>query len=623
MQYYRLMVEKGGEWHTVDLSPDERPEITFQINDIGELKDQNADHTQRITLPMTPSNARIFGHINSLNVLPDVAYDYMPCRLYHGVFSLMGRSAMLSILQANDDTLEAQIVGGVTDVADLLDGVDLATVDDTEISPTLPISPTIETPSNPNVIFPTLYIGAGDATTKTLDESTNAFRFPFPCIWLCRDDGETQYGLLPFLARQIGYTVEVQDANGFAPDMLIAPADRKRTFEDGEIIDETTYTYTEPTGLYLELSPFFKSENNTVREGYGWSYMPSEVEVVVTSKLDLASFSDVPDIKPMRNQYSIYVNGTKVKDVDVGDLNDRPGIREHSEIIEAKPNDIISVRDIYSYSATENPEKYYVNMKTGSTISITRRVKTDIDYAFAGTVMPICSNLKWKSAADAFKAVCQLLGLIMTVDNDAKKITLTNMSRLLQAKDKARDWSGKLIRGGIAREFTVEGYGQENTISLKADRDDFTDSGTLTCGNRTLEQRKELFTVDFESGTQKAADGGRDKTALLKFYGKDEDGTQTYQALNAPHAIERNSDSDYAHITMKDISGKQYSVIQNMLTRPLTVRADFLLTDLDVADFDHFTPVYLRQFGAYFYVNKISNFVAGEVTEVELIKLNT
>ena len=41
----------------------------------------------------------------------------------------------------------------------------------------------------------------------------------------------------------------------------------------------------------------------------------------------------------------------------------------------------------------------------------------------------------------------------------------------------------------------------------------------------------------------------------------------------------------------------------------------------DIEEFDPFTPVYISYFGAYFYVNKINNFVAKQITKVELIKL--
>ena len=47
----------------------------------------------------------------------------------------------------------------------------------------------------------------------------------------------------------------------------------------------------------------------------------------------------------------------------------------------------------------------------------------------------------------------------------------------------------------------------------------------------------------------------------------------------------------------------------------------FYLTPEDVEAFDPTIPVYVSQLGAYFYVNKIIDFVEGNLTKVQLIKL--
>jgi len=49
--------------------------------------------------------------------------------------------------------------------------------------------------------------------------------------------------------------------------------------------------------------------------------------------------------------------------------------------------------------------------------------------------------------------------------------------------------------------------------------------------------------------------------------------------------------------------------------------AEIYLTPKDIQDYDPFTPVYIDYFGAYFYVNKIKNFVSGKLTKVDLVKI--
>jgi hypothetical protein len=58
-----------------------------------------------------------------------------------------------------------------------------------------------------------------------------------------------------------------------------------------------------------------------------------------------------------------------------------------------------------------------------------------------------------------------------------------------------------------------------------------------------------------------------------------------------------------------------------MLAKSALRRARFNLPAYEVAGFKHDIPVYLSQYKAFFYVNKIENYVNGRLCTVELIKL--
>jgi hypothetical protein len=67
--------------------------------------------------------------------------------------------------------------------------------------------------------------------------------------------------------------------------------------------------------------------------------------------------------------------------------------------------------------------------------------------------------------------------------------------------------------------------------------------------------------------------------------------------------------------------GANYAPLANMLYRATLRRLKFNLPVYEVAGLKHNIPVYLRQYAAYFYVNKVNNFVAGKLCTVDLIKL--
>jgi hypothetical protein len=59
-----------------------------------------------------------------------------------------------------------------------------------------------------------------------------------------------------------------------------------------------------------------------------------------------------------------------------------------------------------------------------------------------------------------------------------------------------------------------------------------------------------------------------------------------------------------------------------MLVKARTMNVELVLNEQDIEELDYFTPIYLKQFGAYFYISKISNFISNKkLTKVEMIKL--
>lgn len=77
------------------------------------------------------------------------------------------------------------------------------------------------------------------------------------------------------------------------------------------------------------------------------------------------------------------------------------------------------------------------------------------------------------------------------------------------------------------------------------------------------------------------------------------------------------------HIPAQSLVDNYYDKLANkMLVRAKCLSVEMLLTERDIEDLDFFTPIYLKQFGAYFYISKISNFVnSGRLTKVELIRM--
>ena len=64
-----------------------------------------------------------------------------------------------------------------------------------------------------------------------------------------------------------------------------------------------------------------------------------------------------------------------------------------------------------------------------------------------------------------------------------------------------------------------------------------------------------------------------------------------------------------------------YAGLSRLLTKTKLRRCKFNLPVYEVAGLKHYIPIYIRQYKAYYYVNKIENYIAGQLCTIELIKL--
>ena len=62
-------------------------------------------------------------------------------------------------------------------------------------------------------------------------------------------------------------------------------------------------------------------------------------------------------------------------------------------------------------------------------------------------------------------------------------------------------------------------------------------------------------------------------------------------------------------------------LINNILKRPKILQTQILLDSLDIQSLDLFNPIWLEEHGFWFYASKISNFQAGKITKVDLIRM--
>ena len=239
-----------------------------------------------------------------------------------------------------------------------------------------------------------------------------------------------------------------------------------------------------------------------------------------------------------------------------------------------------------------------------------------------------------------------MFALIPEANARDKVIRFWNFSELYDNIPQARDWSNYLSEYDDEMEFRFGEYGQRNYMKYK-------DSNDVIAGNGTGLMTVQDETLDAEKNMIEAAVAYSDEVIVL-------DGTRVsrmkmnkWDAQNSQYKAESQIDPrivatsvatgktlGFRNLVSGGISydttdpkkaetlpvafstlSTYYGSLARMLTHAEMRRVKFNLPAVEVAELKHYIPIYLRQYQAYFYVSKISNYVNGKLCTVEMIKL--
>ena len=279
----------------------------------------------------------------------------------------------------------------------------------------------------------------------------------------------------------------------------------------------------------------------------------------------------------------------------------------------------------------------------------------------AGGKLILSERLGFETQFDFMKFFAQAFGLTFVVDEKTKHIHAFTFHLLYDniKSGNVKDWSKKLDVKKQLFDFTLDKYAQENIIPFeKNEQDEIVDSGKFYLDYETLQNSKELFKLNIGAGIDVVIDpitGSGFKTSaaipLVELKRPDdipeESDWMTINLLSLrdasfptikPHLVELLEETvsapagllqsnlyDYQtsrHIPAQELVDIGYSILsEKMLKNARKVEANFYLTPEDIEQFDPSIPVWIENYGTYFYLSKIKNFELGKLTACELVRL--
>lgn len=253
---------------------------------------------------------------------------------------------------------------------------------------------------------------------------------------------------------------------------------------------------------------------------------------------------------------------------------------------------------------------------------------TDIelnDEAQYYTYYPIGSNLPDISVVDFIKQICWLFGLF-AIKSDTG-VSFISVNKIIDNRDKAVDWSKKLVpTGWTAKEtsYTFGDFAQKNYFRYEENENAKSADGYMVVQNKTLDYEKDLVKLPYTAG------GDNGDMRAVPYFKWSEDGT-TVELEDCGDRImqlvisfdsqgKEDARLDFSDLKFQNrVSRFGLSFYQDLIKSPFVIKGTFRLTEIDLKNIDYTIPVYIERYAAFFAIISIKS--QGYYSECELLKL--
>jgi hypothetical protein len=276
---------------------------------------------------------------------------------------------------------------------------------------------------------------------------------------------------------------------------------------------------------------------------------------------------------------------------------------------------------------------------------------------------------------DFIKAYLILTGSTLTFNSITNVFTIERFDKVIENKAIAIDWTDKVYDNTVKApiEHSIGNYAVSNKFTYKRDENDIEPNGAtgfINCSNQNLDKEKLIYEMPFAGSLQVNLMNGLSLPKINLFKNKIGEKTITLTSGDVTVSIPLLAEIAneivprllllkrvtlpilepvgyfdesiatavlenricLAHFVSSEVSNlgfgnnildNFYQWLQSILDAPLKLNEGLKLTAEDISpdELDYLVPIYLQQHNAYFYRNRISNFVEDNNVKTELIKI--
>jgi len=616
-----------------DMDENEVVPINKQVNDIAEMQDRQSDFTSEFKIRKTRAMKALFelsGEVGANTLFP---YQVQECRLIQDGIEVI-TAGKLILLRVDDQYYYVSIISGNVNFFKLIEGKKLADLTLASMNHTwdVPTMVTTHADTSPETcyVYP-LCEPSEDGSIMVPPNDTG-------------DRVDAYGGWIWCFCRVKCIWDEIIANTGF-----VCPG--------GELLNEDTFLK-----LFM---PITTREFNNTNEWLFSSWWGGSRLAAINDLLGETDFTGTTLIKGDANFkdgfYYCQYTATYTFRVFVICAN-LPTLGLYKNA--AYQGNMTVVSTDYFFTATY---EYKINAAAGDyililtnsvyyyywTLSIVKIEAALIDY---GSLVDPRNHLPDMTQTEFIKMICNMLGLVPDVTAKDKIIRFWNYQELYDNIPIARDWSCYLSERDDEVEFKYGDYAQENYLKYKESSDVIKDNGQgiMEIDDETLPEKKDVvqspvsysdevtvmtnnFSVDisrigFNTWNTDTSVYDKNKKIDPRIVYID----HTRETIIPPYWKEFRlrpavaPGGEVLIMSPKKASSIEisfstlvinYASLSRLLTKTNLRKAKFNLPVYEVAGLKHNIPIYLRQYKAYFYVNKVNNYVSGQLCTIDLIKL--
>ncbi len=602
----------------VDLKENEKISFVFQANDIGDLSSRQTNYTNTFSLPKTAKNTKAFqklGIVGNTSLSPyakNEAYLYSnsgECLIYNG----------WAVVTETNDFFKINIYDGIIDLFKSIENKTLADLDLTDLQHEKTVA---EVVSTQNLSKPYVYVLA-DYNGKSIHSSKINTDYLIPSVkasWLLEK-------IEAFAGVQINGTFKT---NVDFTNLFLSYPKNTPPLVGASLLTSASLSPNEYSVSFTDSNFLIKFDATSFLNVAFFSVSTDKLKVKALQNFTFrADFVLNPNITIVRQNGSTYkpyatFNGNTF-------LCDGTTRTISASYLMLQNQEIDFNFNVQYNSPYDNPSSLSDFFTSCDFKQLTAPAFFEQDFAGLG--------LK-----DFLKEIIVRFNLTIFKDKYSNVYTFKYLNEILSSTH--LDWSNKFHE--LNSEIYIYGsYAQKNFFKYNYnDKEATYNDYYINVSNENLKEATTAFQSSvFTKELNPSSDLGFTSN-VYKFWNKEikDNGSIDYKNLGNRYyflrAIQKTgtfhlisevygnqqtittSQADsYERLDFKAIIENYYSEMKRLLNFSKITPATFRLTEKDILNLDFSRPVYVKQLGGSFLLNKV-NYTEGEFSKTELIKIN-